>query len=148
FENIYLRTYYSLSTIEHSNNKTIINTDNNLATIEDHADDFFEYAARQSRNSENNPLYEVNQYFNKPIAVRTTNILVWWKCNIGRFPTLFRMAQDFLAIPATSIKSEQMFSCTGHVIDDSRTLLDPSTITALMCQRNWLEVGEQFGWNL
>ncbi|CAG8794158.1 12958_t:CDS:2 [Gigaspora margarita] len=37
---------------------------------------------------------------------------------------------------------------TGHIIDDSCTLLDPDTVTALMCQRNWLEVSEKFGWDL
>ncbi|CAG8850001.1 33308_t:CDS:1, partial [Gigaspora margarita] len=66
------------------------------------------------------------------------------KCNKDWFPTLFVMAQNFLSIPATSIASEQAFSCTGHIIDDSRTLLDPDMVTALMYQRNWLEVSEKF----
>ncbi|CAG8451058.1 3533_t:CDS:2 [Cetraspora pellucida] len=43
---------------------------------------------------------------------------------------------NFLSIPATSVASEQAFSCAGHIIDESRTLLDPNTIIALMCQRN------------
>ena len=58
------------------------------------------------------------------------------------------MARDVLAIPATSVASEQMFSCAGRIIDDEHTSLDPSTITALMCQRNWLEVSAKFGWDL
>ncbi|CAG8832413.1 30255_t:CDS:1, partial [Gigaspora margarita] len=41
------------------------------------------------------------------------------------------MAQDFLAVPATSIALEQMFSCAGHIIDDNYTLLDLDTITML-----------------
>ena len=58
------------------------------------------------------------------------------------------MAHDFLAIPATSIASEQMFNCARHIIDDYRTSLDPETVTALMCQRNWLEIASRFGWDL
>ena len=58
------------------------------------------------------------------------------------------MARDFLAIPASSVASEQMFSCAGRIIDDSRTLLDPDTIAALMCQRNWLDMADKFGWDL
>ncbi|CAG8790691.1 44513_t:CDS:1, partial [Gigaspora margarita] len=65
-----------------------------------------------------------------------------------RLPHLPAIAQDILAIPATSIASEQMFSCAGCIIDDTCTFLDPSTITALMCQQNWLEVSTKFGWDL
>ncbi|CAG8826394.1 36510_t:CDS:1, partial [Gigaspora margarita] len=54
------------------------------------------------------------------------------------------MARDFLAIPASSIASEQMFSYAGCIIDDSCTLLDPDTIAALMCQRNWLDMADKF----
>ncbi|CAG8851269.1 38787_t:CDS:2, partial [Gigaspora margarita] len=54
------------------------------------------------------------------------------------------VARDFLFIPTTSIASEQAFSCAGYIIDNSCTLLDPDTVTALICQRNWLEVSEKF----
>ncbi|CAG8799453.1 28350_t:CDS:1, partial [Dentiscutata erythropus] len=54
----------------------------------------------------------------------------------------------FLAIPSTSVASEQMFSCAGRIIDDVRTSLNPDTITALMCQRNWLEAAAKFDWSL
>ncbi|CAG8477486.1 15061_t:CDS:2 [Cetraspora pellucida] len=50
------------------------------------------------------------------------------------------MAQDFLAIPSTSITSEQMFSCAGRIIDYDCTLLDHNTVAVLMCQKNWLEM--------
>ncbi|CAG8816243.1 40776_t:CDS:2 [Gigaspora margarita] len=33
----------------------------------------------------------------------------------------------------------------SHIIDESRTLLDPDMVTTLMYQRNWLEVSEKFG---
>ena len=58
------------------------------------------------------------------------------------------IAQDFLAIPATSVTFEQMFSCAGRIIDDSRASLDVNTIAALICQRNWLDAAEKFGWKL
>lgn len=126
----------------------IVDTETDTLMFEDHVDDFFKYAVKQTHAGENDPLYEVKQYLDEQISIRTTNIFEWWKCNKGRFPILFAMAQDFLSIPATSVDSERVFSCAGRVIDDSRTLLDPDTVTALMCQRNWLEVFEKFGWNL
>lgn len=57
------------------------------------------------------------------------------------------MARDFLAIPSTSVASEQMFSCAGRIIDYDRTSLDHNTVAALMCQRNWLEMATKFGWD-
>ncbi|CAG8759194.1 13676_t:CDS:2 [Dentiscutata erythropus] len=68
--------------------------------------------------------------------------------NKERLPNLLAIARDFLAIPALSIASEQMFSYAGHIIDYRRTLLDPDTIVALMCQRNWLNMADKFCWDL
>ncbi|CAG8630941.1 7299_t:CDS:2, partial [Cetraspora pellucida] len=56
-----------------------------------------------------------------------SEVIKKWKCNKDWFPTLFVMAQDFLSIPATSIASEQAFSCAGRIIDESHTLLDSDT---------------------
>ncbi|CAG8479192.1 7085_t:CDS:2, partial [Dentiscutata erythropus] len=148
FENIYLQTYYALPAIERSTNYEVASTEDNILTFEDHINDFFEYTIRSTHASENNMLCEVNQYLDEKIADRTTNVLEWWKLNKDRFPTLSTMAQDFLAIPSTSVASEQMFSSAGHIIADTRTSLDPDTIAALMCQRNWLEAAAKFEWEL
>ncbi|CAG8513957.1 30220_t:CDS:2 [Gigaspora margarita] len=51
--------------------------------FENHVNDFFEYAVKQTQTSENDPFYE--------------------KCNKDRFPTLFVIAQDFFSIPATLV---------------------------------------------
>ena len=112
----------------------MIDSENDTSIFENHADDFFEYAARQTQIIENDPLCEVKRYLDEPIAIKTTNVLEWWKHNKDRFPNLAAMAQDFLAIPATSVTSEQMFSCAGRIIDDSRASLDVNTIAALMCK--------------
>ena len=58
------------------------------------------------------------------------------------------MASDFLAVPATSVASEQMFSCARCIINNYHISLDPKTVTALMCQQNWLEMVARFGWDL
>ncbi|CAG8769802.1 13490_t:CDS:1, partial [Cetraspora pellucida] len=48
------------------------------------------------------------------------------------------MAKDFLAIPATSVLLEQIFSLAGRIIDDCHVNLESNTVEALICQRNWL----------
>ncbi|CAG8837230.1 21679_t:CDS:1, partial [Gigaspora margarita] len=54
------------------------------------------------------------------------------------------IAQDFLAIPAISITSKQMFSCADCIIDNSCALSDVNTIAALMYQKNWLVAVKKF----
>jgi hypothetical protein len=49
-----------------------------------------------------------------------TDILEWWKINEHQFPRLACMACDYLAIPATSVPSEQVFSTSKNLITERR----------------------------
>ncbi|CAG8624006.1 18032_t:CDS:2, partial [Dentiscutata erythropus] len=68
----------------------MINTKNDVLIFKNHADNVFEYAARQTQITEKDSLCEVK------------------RC----------------------------------------ALLDANMIAALMCQRNWLDAAEKFGWKL
>ncbi|CAG8758007.1 26209_t:CDS:2, partial [Dentiscutata erythropus] len=102
FEDLYLRTYHSLSTSDYDNGN-IVNIESNISIFENHIDDFFKYAAKQTWVSKNDPLSKVKQYLDEPIASKNINILEWWKHNKDQLPNLSAMAQDFLAIPATTL---------------------------------------------
>ena len=43
------------------------------------------------------------------------------------------MACDFLAIPATSVPSERLFSDAGQLVTDHRNCLGGDTIRACIC---------------
>jgi hypothetical protein len=47
------------------------------------------------------------------------------------------MAQDYLAIPSTSVPSEQCFSISKNLITDNRNRLAGKTIRASMCLKSW-----------
>ena len=47
------------------------------------------------------------------------------------------MARDFLAIPSTSVPSEQCFSISKNLITDKRNRLAGKTVRACMCLRSW-----------
>jgi len=68
------------------------------------------------------------------------DLLNWWKVNEYIYPTLSKIAKDFLSIQASSVSSEQLFSQSGLVITDRRNKLNEDTIQYLMCLRSWNEL--------
>ncbi|CAG8731357.1 26007_t:CDS:2, partial [Dentiscutata erythropus] len=102
-----------------------------VSSFESQLDDFFEYF-KKAQTSQPDSLQEVKQYLDENIVNKTTNVLEWWRLNKSQFSNLSAIVQDILAILATSIASEQMFSCADCIIDDKCTSLNSSTITALM----------------
>ncbi len=58
--------------------------------------------------------------------------LQWWKKHENQFPTLSRLAKRYLAIPATSVKSERLFSDGGNTITKKRQRLAPEFAVELI----------------
>ena len=57
--------------------------------------------------------------------------------NVGSYPHLAEMAQDYLAIPATSAPVERIFSSAKDLIAPKRCSLNADTIRACMCLKSW-----------
>ncbi|KAH0743325.1 hypothetical protein KY290_031318 [Solanum tuberosum] len=66
------------------------------------------------------------------------DILIWWKVNSSRFPTLSQLARDVLAIPMSSVASECAFSTGGRILDPFRSSLTPKCVQCLICVQDWL----------
>ena len=75
---------------------------------------------------------EVGRYLATPIADPDEDILVWWKDHARVHPRLARIARDYLAIPATSVPAERVFSGGANLITDKRGSLNEDTIQAWM----------------
>lgn len=66
----------------------------------------------------------------------------WWLQNgRDRYPIVFKMATDYLCIPATSCECERAFSRARRTITCDRNSLSYGTIEALQLQKNWLARG-------
>ena len=61
---------------------------------------------------------EAELYLQMSAAPQSTDVLQWWACHKSRFPHLARMAQQFLAVPATSASAERVFSLAGRIFSD------------------------------
>ena len=54
--------------------------------------------------------------------------LKWWSANEKRFPVLARLAQKYLAVPATSVPSERLFSVAGWLLNKKRARMADDTL--------------------
>ncbi|XP_043262245.1 E3 SUMO-protein ligase ZBED1-like [Colletes gigas] len=74
---------------------------------------------------------EIQTCFAENLVPRKTNIIDWWKSNQTRFPILSRAAKDCLAVPATQVKSERLFSTAGNIVMQTRARLLPVNVQGL-----------------
>jgi len=74
--------------------------------------------------------------------IETDNAWGWWH-HYGRtrYPILFKIATDYLSIPATSCECERCFSKARRTISDDRNNLGALVIEACQLQKNWIERG-------
>ncbi|CAG9838003.1 unnamed protein product [Diabrotica balteata] len=59
---------------------------------------------------------ELEKYLSKPRASNSEDILEWCRTHETEYPTLSKMARDFLLITATSVPAERLFSKASLVI--------------------------------
>ena len=76
----------------------------------------------------------------EPPATEDEDTLQWWKKHAGVYPCLAAMAQDFLAIPTTSVPVECVFSDGMDLVRPKRGSLSRDTIQSCMCLRKWLKL--------
>lgn len=114
--------------------------DNNGGKV-DWSSDFLKYV--QETSSVNCVKSELGLYLEESVLFNQSNIsnfdiLGYWK-NIGvKYPTLQRIAKDFLAIPISTVASESAFSIGGQFLTPHRSKLNEDTVEALMCSQDWL----------
>ena len=75
---------------------------------------------------------EVTNYLSLPLALETEDPLNWWKIRFQNFPQLAKFARKYLAIPATSVSSERLFSDAGNLISVKRTNLDTKLVGQML----------------
>ncbi|KAL1180967.1 hypothetical protein V6Z11_A02G014700 [Gossypium hirsutum] len=80
---------------------------------------------------------ELDCYLEETLLPSDADILGWWRVNSQRFPTLAKMARDFLAIPVSV--SAPCSNISAMTTNPTYSSLDPESMEALVCSQNWLE---------
>ena len=73
---------------------------------------------------------EIDLYKSLP-RVPDCDPLEWWRCHQSTFPYLSMLARKYLAIQATSVSSERVFSSAGNIVSCKRSSLKPAKINKL-----------------
>ena len=79
---------------------------------------------------------ELDRYLEEAILLDSNaqfDILVWWKTNGLKYPTLQMLARDYLAIPISTIAFESSFNTGSQILTPHRNRLLPNIVEALMC---------------
>ena len=75
---------------------------------------------------------EVNDYKTADCIELESNPLEWWRTNELKYPHIAKMAKFYLAVPATSVASERVFSTAGDIVTASRSALSPDNVDMLI----------------
>lgn len=75
---------------------------------------------------------EIQRYVQLPQLAMHENPLVWWLNHKDDYPRLSKVAQAYLAIPASSVSSERLFSAAGRVVTKNRSRLTSRNVNAIL----------------
>ena len=75
---------------------------------------------------------ELKMYCESPRLHRLSNPLQWWKRQSMRLPNISKLAKQILAVPATSVPSERVFSKAGELISARRSRLGKDNVDMIL----------------
>ncbi len=109
-------------------------------------DDIFDSQTSPDEFQDNETKTEFERYIEDEKKIdKDTNVLLYWKNNQIIYPTLSKIAQRVLCIPATNTCVERLFSDSGFTITNRRSRLQTSKVNQLLfIRRNLSTLRELF----
>lgn len=75
---------------------------------------------------------EVQRYLMEPQIHQRDDPLSWWASKDVAYPCVAALARHILAVPASSVPSERIFSLAGNIVTNKRTKLSPENVDSLI----------------
>lgn len=104
------------------------------------------FSSIRQQHNESNEQTEFDKYLLLPKIDPTeeNNPLYWWKQQKSNFPIICTLAKKYLAIPASSVPSERLFSDAGNHVNPKRNRLDPYLLHQLLFLKRNLDYVDIF----
>lgn len=88
--------------------------------------------ATSCRTSSTEAVVETDQYFKEKNIPRSGDAIEWWKNKTGQYRKMAVLAKKYLAIPATSVPSERVFSKAGELVSAKRSRLKAKNVDMML----------------
>ncbi|XP_069500442.1 E3 SUMO-protein ligase ZBED1-like isoform X2 [Ambystoma mexicanum] len=75
---------------------------------------------------------QLENYIVEPLCKRSASPLDWWRSNEHRFPVVAKLARQYLAIPATAVLPQRVFSTTESPLEHRRAVLSPEHLDQIL----------------
>ena len=75
---------------------------------------------------------KLDHYKREQVADLDDDPLEWWKSNHTHYPMIAELVRKFWSLPATSVRSEEVFSVAGGILTKKRNRLLPSNVDKLV----------------
>ena len=75
---------------------------------------------------------DLDRYESYSLADSNVDILEWWRTHENTLPILSQIAKQVLTIPASSAKSERVFSTGGNIVTKKQNRLNPELVETLI----------------
>ncbi|GBB87371.1 hypothetical protein RclHR1_13820001 [Rhizophagus clarus] len=111
--------HYAKDTVLNAYNTNYAPGSTNVEVVDDNDNEFLDHIFGKKKNHQN----EVEIYLKNPRADQNQDVLLWWKLNEVEYTHLAAMARDYLAIAATSVPVERIFSGGTDLITAKRSNL-------------------------
>ncbi|KAL6191681.1 hypothetical protein ACLB2K_038071 [Fragaria x ananassa] len=133
---------YSSCAISHPYDNSSLIESKRLSDNDLRDDDMDAYDAFVSGSSKDTDKSDLERYLGETVLPRVNDkefdVLYWWKTSGMKYPTLYKVVRDILAILVSTVASESAFSTGGPIVSPHLNRLHSSTLEALMCGRDWL----------
>uniref|UniRef100_A0A3B1JJI0 Zinc finger BED domain-containing protein 1-like n=1 Tax=Astyanax mexicanus TaxID=7994 RepID=A0A3B1JJI0_ASTMX len=83
---------------------------------------------------------EIELYRMAKVISVDANPLKWWKNNEHQYPNLSKLSKHYLAVQATSVASERVFSTAGDIVTAQRAALSPDNVDILIFLKKNLKI--------
>lgn len=77
------------------------------------------------------------------VSFTTIKTEEFWRLNKSKYPILYNIARDYLAIMPSSAPSESEFSKAGDIVTKKRNRLKPDTIRQLTILKSWGKINDE-----